>query len=680
MLSPQQKRDKDRLAFLLSTQRQKKLSQEKEIENVQRVSNPLENQETPREETERESQEKLQVLESGQRSETEEEWPLEERGKKTNFAALAALEERETKEKEKENEFSRKRISQIHSLAEKTEQDSQLQILQAIQKNSSTKQLQTIPEEIQELSSLFEPAKERESAKIDVILTTGQEEASLLLLSGKSCCIIGAAGTGKTTGIRIAIQRARDLGKVSPFSSSSKYLVEGLPSIAVVSYTNKAVANIRRGMPKDITCVTAHKMIEFQPIYFELLNSEGEMQKTMRFEPARHRFNKLPHIDILIFEEASTISVPLFKQIQEALSGSTQYIFLGDIQQLPPVYGPAILGFKMLELPVVELKEVMRQALDSPVLAFAWEILKGKPLSISDISKRFDTPGQFKIRPWKKRLTSFNAMHVASLLVNQFIDGGEYDPINDMILIPYAKNRSKESFFCTDELNRSIAEKLGRDRNAIVHEVIAGFNKFYYAVGDKILVNKQEAFIQKISRNADYIGKEPLEPSEKMNRSGQYTFDTKEEAKESLQGKEANLSMDEIEHKMLVLAMQDSGQVEERKNQGSHVLHCKFLDSEEETDVRTTGEYAETGFAYALTVHKAQGSEWKRVILLLHNTHSPHVSRELLYTACTRARESLYIICEPDHFEKGILRQRIKGNTLEEKAEFFKGKLEDLNN
>lgn len=52
------------------------------------------------------------------------------------------------------------------------------------------------------------------------------------------------------------------------------------------------------------------------------------------------------------------------------------------------------------------------------------------------------------------------------------------------------------------------------------------------------------------------------------------------------------------------------------------------------------------------------------------------LQRELLYTAVTRAKEELFCICEPDTFEKGIIRQRIKGATWQEKAEFFKGKLE----
>jgi len=54
------------------------------------------------------------------------------------------------------------------------------------------------------------------------------------------------------------------------------------------------------------------------------------------------------------------------------------------------------------------------------------------------------------------------------------------------------------------------------------------------------------------------------------------------------------------------------------------------------------------------------------------------LQRELLYTAITRARESLYVICEPNTFEKGVLSQKIKGTTLAEKAEYFKGKQEEM--
>jgi exodeoxyribonuclease V alpha subunit len=76
-----------------------------------------------------------------------------------------------------------------------------------------------------------------------------------------------------------------------------------------------------------------------------------------------------------------------------------------------------------------------------------------------------------------------------------------------------------------------------------------------------------------------------------------------------------------------------------------------------------------------LTVHKSQGSEWEKVFLCLHQSHAVMLQRELLYTAVTRAKKELVVICEDDTFVKGIESQRIKGNTLEEKAEFFKGKI-----
>jgi ATP-dependent exoDNAse (exonuclease V) alpha subunit len=59
---------------------------------------------------------------------------------------------------------------------------------------------------------------------------------------------------------------------------------------------------------------------------------------------------------------------------------------------------------------------------------------------------------------------------------------------------------------------------------------------------------------------------------------------------------------------------------------------------------------------------------------MFHHKHNVLMCRELLYTAITRAREELVIICEPTHFQKAVETQRIKGNTLAEKAEFFKGK------
>jgi hypothetical protein len=118
-----------------------------------------------------------------------------------------------------------------------------------------------------------------------------------------------------------------------------------------------------------------------------------------------------------------------------------------------------------------------------------------------------------------------------------------------------------------------------------------------------------------------------------------------------------------------------AGQDEERTHQASHIVVCRLLNSDITVKLSKASEINSLLLGYALTVHKSQGSEWRKVFLLFHHTQAAMTSRELLYTAVTRAREELYVICEPNTFEKGIQSQRIVGNTLAEKAEAFKGKL-----
>lgn len=315
-----------------------------------------------------------------------------------------------------------------------------------------------------------------------LVLNEDQEAAAELVLHGISCCIIGSAGTGKTTTVQESIRRLLSSGKVAPLRSSTKYLQEGMPGIAVVSFPNKAVSNIAKRMPKNVACVTIHKLLEFQPIFYDVQNSEGEWIKTMRFEPARTRFNPLPSsLQHLFIEESGTVSVQLHQQLAEALHPNTVIVYLGDIQQLPPVYGPAILGFKMLELATIELKEVYRQALESKILSFAVEgILAGKPLSLKEIGERWNKEGEFRISKWAKRYQKDDAAYVAGVYFNKMIDAGEFNYEEDMILIPHNVGMG------TCEVNKGIAQKLGMQRGAEVHEIIAGFQKFYYAVGDKI--------------------------------------------------------------------------------------------------------------------------------------------------------------------------------------------------
>ena len=204
-----------------------------------------------------------------------------------------------------------------------------------------------------------------------ITLNSKQQEFVKTASSGKSCVLIGAAGTGKTTCQRAVTQSLIQSGIAGILEAEGhKHLFSGTPGIVICAYTRRAVANIRRNMPADLqnNCITIHKLLEYQPVYYEVTDeSTGETKTTMKFEATRHAGNPLPSsIRVVIFEESSMIGTDLHKEVINACPHPVQFIYLGDIQQLPPVFGPAILGFKLLELPVVELTEVYRQALESP--------------------------------------------------------------------------------------------------------------------------------------------------------------------------------------------------------------------------------------------------------------------------------------------------------------------------
>ncbi|MFC4637389.1 ATP-dependent RecD-like DNA helicase [Deinococcus hohokamensis] len=66
---------------------------------------------------------------------------------------------------------------------------------------------------------------------------------------------------------------------------------------------------------------------------------------------------------------------------------------------------------------------------------------------------------------------------------------------------------------------------------------------------------------------------------------------------------------------------------------------------------------------YALTVHRAQGSEWGTVLGVLHEAHMPMLSRNLVYTALTRARDRFFAVGSASSWQKAAVRQREERHT-----------------
>jgi exodeoxyribonuclease V alpha subunit len=487
-----------------------------------------------------------------------------------------------------------------------------------------------------------------------------QQEFISLAASGKNCVLIGAAGTGKTTCQKGATQALISSGKAGVIEGAHKYLQMGTPGIVICAFTRRAAANIAANLPPDLrkNCMTIHALLEYQPEYFDVEDpTTGEFKKSMRFLPARTADNPLSaSIRTIIFEETSMLGTDLHQEVINACPHNPQLIYLGDIQQLPPVFGPAILGFKLLELPVVELTEVYRQALESPIISLAHRCLAGRGIPAAEFPT-WNRDG-LTIRPFKKKVEPEYATIGIGNLLCQMADQELYTPSSDIILIPFNKA------FGTDELNKIMANHLARKRGAETHEIIAGFQKVYLSVGDKILVDKEDAIITKIETNPAYYGAKFKPASKTLDYWGH----------DPILADDRDISEDDMDFILSQVASQAGKEKEDRVNQASHFIHYLKNGSELPEKVQSAGDVNAILLGYVLTVHKAQGSEWNKVILIMHASHATMNSRELLYTAITRAKKELLILCEPDTLMKGIENARIKGTTLQEKAVFFQGK------
>lgn len=488
--------------------------------------------------------------------------------------------------------------------------------------------------------------------------------------------LTGAAGTGKTFTEKAIIYELIKARGLSYFGLHEFKMPWGeretMPGFAIVAFTKVAVSNSKKAMAKDERtkqyvdhCMTIHRLLEYEPVYWEERDENtGKMVNRMRFEPQRHAGNPL-NIKLLIVEEASMVDVVvLWKALYDALPDDCQIIFVGDINQLKPVFGRSVFAYSLCKLRTVELTTIYRQGQDSDIIVNAHHIKNGDKHLIDQSAKMefniIEGNAKFKIGMDK----------AASGIIGMFkgmIEKDLYNPNEDIILSPWNKRE-----LGTDNINLHLSDYLGRKRNAVVYQVIVGFRKLYLAVGDRVMVDRRYAEIVDIKANPKYAGKKPKPPSVALNRFGDYIEgrDTEIDAhlKDILSEDSSALNFDYDK-------IFDQEEVEDRKNASSHIVVIKYTDddSDVEFELSSTGELSENNFTlgYALTVHKSQGSEWPRVFFVMHDDMKINLSREMLYTAVTRAQYQMRIIGKKYLIDYAVDHADCKGSSLEEKIAWF---------
>lgn len=179
--------------------------------------------------------------------------------------------------------------------------------------------------------------------------------------------------SGQEKGLKIAVERYKNKEPYTVIagpagcgkSSLVRYIVDaiGLSEEDVVygAFTGKAASVLRnKGCANSMTL---HKLLYFP--------REIEGTQDVEFIPRKHLENSPK---LIVVDEASMISREMFDLL---LSHKIHIIFLGDPFQLPPISE----GANILDEPHIFLTEIVRQALDSPIIRLSMDIREGKVLT-----------------------------------------------------------------------------------------------------------------------------------------------------------------------------------------------------------------------------------------------------------------------------------------------------------
>lgn len=491
--------------------------------------------------------------------------------------------------------------------------------------------------------------------------------------------LLGPAGTGKTTAISALFQRLFTDGAIPQVQWRHRHLPDSSLGAVVVAFTRRATTNVRKRMPKDVqtNAITIHKLLEYAPVdeMVPVRDKQGKETGKQRlakvFRPMRDALNQLPPgLKLVIVEEVSMLGLLLDRNLQAALPSDTKLVLVGDLAQLVPVMDSPALAKYLQDSHIVELTDVYRQALDSPIISLATDVRRGKGRMVPEKVELLSPDGSSKLtlHPWKKLLTVPQTLNALAIFFREKYAAGEYDPVEDQILIPFYKADTIGSV----ELNKHLGTMISRANGREVFQIVAGFETRHYAVGDYCIFDKEDCEILEIKKNRAYAGKPAAPSSLTMDYWG---HDPQRKAK--LMENDAQAASDDVDHLLYMAApsFDPDNPDGSRVTAASHAVRVRMLETGTEELLTSAADINKLELAYAMTVHKAQGSEWERVFVVMHKDHACMLSRELLYTAVTRAKKELYVLCEKDTIVKACLNQEIKGETLEEKIRGLKLKL-----
>ena len=308
--------------------------------------------------------------------------------------------------------------------------------------------------------------------------------------------------------------------------------------------------------------------------------------------------------DVIIIDEMSMVDAYLMHALLDAVTVGTRLIMVGDMNQLPSV-GPGSVLKDMIQsgcIPVVSLTRIFRQAQESDIVVNAHKINRGEPVLLDNKSRDF-----FFLKRDDANIIISIVIQLVRDKMPRYVNAKMYDI---QVLTPMRKG-----LLGVERLNKILQEYLNPpDRTKTEQEQ----NGILFREGDKVMQVKNNYQLEWEIRGRYGI---PME-------------------------------------KGLGIFNGDMGIIREINKQTERVTV--------EFDEQRMVEYPYSGLeelelAYAVTIHKSQGSEYPAVVIPLLSGPKMLMTRNLLYTAVTRAKQCVTLVGDPYAFSQ------MEANTVEQK-------------
>lgn len=448
--------------------------------------------------------------------------------------------------------------------------------------------------------------------------TDWQRIAAIAALTRRFCVISGGPGTGKTsTVVKVLALLLEQQGGESC-------------RIALAAPTGKAAARLKESLMGGVQAADEMRALIPEDV-FTLHRLLGYLKGSCSF---RHNSeNPLPY-DIVIVDEASMVSLPLMAKLVDALRHDTRLILLGDRDQLASVEAGAVLG------DICNTGGI--QAFSAPFAALAAE-LSGDLLPVQESAGPLGDAVVLLRKSY--RFASSSGIGRMGALVNAGEGVAALAALNDERFPDISMAETPQTAALGEALaERIVAGYAGYLKQDSPEDAFAEFGRF------RILCAMRSGpyGVESLNRLVrERLAKAGLIRPEGRWYAGEPVMITCNDYNVGLFNGDVGLILPDPESGNDLRAFFPSGTGVMRK-----VLPLRLPEHES---------------AFAMTVHKSQGSEFDRVLLILPDRDAPLLTRELLYTGITRAKKSVEIMGTAELFVTAVKRRIVRRSGLRDR-------------